>query len=211
MAECRMIVIRHGETEWNRQQRIQGHHDSPLTALGRAQAMAVGAKLKGLPFDFLYTSDLGRAVETGQIIGQAVGLEVRQWPDLRERSYGIFEGYTWEEARERYPEEVARARAGDPDYAAPGGESRRAVYDKVVAGFSDIAGRHPGKRGIIVVHGGVLDYLARFILGLPLGGHRRFSLYNGALNVVGCDAPNWFLHTWGDISHLQGLGLTDDF
>ena len=106
----RLLVVRHGETVWNKQLRFQGHGDSHLTESGRAQARALGQRLKNIPFDELIASDLGRTKETAALIAAATGHEIQTDSRLRERNYGVLEGLTFSEIKSRYPE-VWRNRA----------------------------------------------------------------------------------------------------
>ncbi|CAG1000212.1 partial putative phosphoglycerate mutase, partial [Anaerolineae bacterium] len=128
-----LCVIRHGETSWNSEGRIQGQTDVPLSTVGRAQARAVAALLVGRNFDALYSSDLQRVVHTAQPAARALGLPVRIDPRLRERHYGIFETLTYADAKIRFPEEYARFKAHDPEFDFRSGESLRAFFERSVA------------------------------------------------------------------------------
>src|SRR4051812_36632612 len=121
-AEAKLVIVRHGETEWNREGRIQGFYaDSPLTETGRAQALAVAERLAREGIDLIFASDLGRTRMTADPIGRLTGIEVIHDPGLRERSYGTFEGHTFAEIEALHPADYERMRARDPHYAAPGG------------------------------------------------------------------------------------------
>lgn len=198
----RLFVIRHGETAWNREGRIQGHRDSPLTERGVAQARAVGGRLARERIDALYTSDLGRARETARSIGEAIGLEPRERPGLRERRYGVLEGLTWAEARERGPDDLARFSV-DADYAVPGGESAAGFRDRVLSALAAIVADRAGERVAVVTHGGVVDVLHRELAGLPLLAPRGFPLVNAAVNEVLHVGGRWELVRWGDAAHLE--------
>jgi 2,3-bisphosphoglycerate-dependent phosphoglycerate mutase len=202
----RLLLARHGETAWNAAQRYQGHLDSPLTALGRAQAEALGERLKGRSLDAVFSSDLGRAVETAKIIVAATGHAIALEPGLRERHLGIFQGRTRSEALHEFPEEYAQYQMGSPDYAVPGGESLRQRFIENWRCLEALVQRHRGKTLLVVTHGGALNGLFRQILGIPLEASRKFSLLNGSLNVVKFREGEWNLETWGDVSHLQRVG-----
>ncbi len=125
LAYTHLIVIRHGETAWNRERRLQGQLDIPLNDTGRAQACALAEALAGEPIDAVYTSDLGRAMQTAAPLAETLGLQVRAEPRLRERCYGDLEGMTYAEVAEKRPEDFARWQARVPAYAPPPGESLR--------------------------------------------------------------------------------------
>ena len=137
-----ILLIRHGETLWNQQGRMQGQNDSPLTALGLHQARQLGSRLKDVSFTTLYSSDLGRAHQTARCIADATGHEVLADTGLRERCFGIFEGLTNAEIKVQHPEEHVRFATRDPDYAMPGGESTVQFRDRCVACLESIAQRH---------------------------------------------------------------------
>src|SRR5258705_7413049 len=135
----RIILVRHGETEWNRESRIQGHTDRVLTAEGRAQAAAIGSRLAGERIDAIVSSDLGRAMDTAARIAMRCGRPVAGDARLRERCFGQGEGLTYDEAGVRYPDAFSRQRETDPDFAIPGGESRRAFHGRIGRAFDDLA------------------------------------------------------------------------
>ena len=206
-----VFVVRHGETVWNAAGRQQGQLDTALSELGAAQAAAIAERLSAAGIDVLYSSDLGRALQTAQIIAQRLGLDVRLEERLRERHLGMLQGLTMEEFRQRHGAEYALFHGGDPDWALPGGESIRQRHDRAVAGACDVAGRHPGQTVAIVTHGGVLESLMRHTLGLGLDVPRRFSLFNASINTFGVAAGQWKLERWGITDHLRGLGTKDDW
>jgi probable phosphoglycerate mutase len=205
-----IIVVRHGETEWNRCGRQQGHLDSPLTDLGVRQAKAIAAGLADREIHALYSSDLGRALQTARIIGQRLSLDVVTDSRLCERRLGALQGLTRKEFADRYPEQAAAFSSGNPDYALPGGESARQQYHRVVECVQELATRHPGQGIAIVTHGGVLKSLFHQAINLPLGGLRRFSLFNASINTFSVNDGHWRLDTWGDIYHLKGIDTLDD-
>ena len=164
MAETRLTLIRHGETEWNREGRIQGYHaDSVLTAEGRAQAGRVAERLAGERVDALFSSDAGRARQTAAPIAAAVGLDVLYDAGLRERNYGVFEGRTYEEIERESPEAYRKFRSRDPHYAPPEGESGAQFRDRVVAALERVAARSEARHAAVVTHGGVLGIAYRHV------------------------------------------------
>jgi len=205
-----LTAVRHGQTPWNLDRRSQGHLDSGLSALGVQQARAAAEALAGGRFDALYSSDLGRALQTAEIIARRLGLEVRTDSRLRERNMGILQGHTMEEFRRTHPDECAAYLADDPDYVIPQGESMRQRHERSIACAGQIVRRHGGANVIIVTHGGVLDSFIRHTLGLELSEERRFSLYNASINTFSAADGQWRLECWGDTRHLADLEENSD-
>ncbi len=211
MSETRIILVRHGETMWNREGRIQGYHaNSPLSDTGHAQARAVAERLAAEGVDALYSSDSGRTLQTSEPIGAATGLAINRDTGVRERNYGIFEGHTFAEVEKVFPEEFEKYRARDPHFAIEGGESAIQFRDRIVAAFSDIARRHPGGRPVVVTHGGVIGSLYRVALELPLDAPRVYTTKNASVNRFKFDSERWVLEVWGDVSHLDEGSLDDE-
>jgi len=199
----RLCFVRHGETDWNAEKRIQGHIDLPLNETGRAQALATAFGVAHHSFAALYASDLGRAWQTALAAAERLGLEVRPAPGLRERHYGIFQGLTADEGARKYPDAHARYAARDPDYDFETGESLRAFADRVVAGVEWLVRHHAGQTVLAVSHGGVLDIIYRKATGRTLEAPRDFKIPNCALNWFEFDARGWHLQTWADRHHLE--------
>ncbi|HYW75973.1 MAG TPA: histidine phosphatase family protein [Gammaproteobacteria bacterium] len=205
MSLVRLILVRHGQTEWNVQGRLQGHLDSPLTALGCLQASAVGSCLESLGCDALVHSDLGRTCETARLIAAETGLPLQPQPALRERALGIMEGLTKTEVRARYPQAFRRYEAREPDFIVPRGESLRQVFERTRACLEQLALAYDGATLAVVTHGGILDAAYRLITGTALDTPRRFPLFNAGLNRIDRYDRTWRLESWGDIAHLQAL------
>lgn len=203
-----LILIRHGETAWNRERRMQGQTDTQLSDVGRAQAEAVGQRLARHPFAALYSSDLARAWDTAAAIARASGHEIRREPALRERTFGVFEGLTYDEMARRYPAEHARFSARDPEYAVPGGESPRQFFERTLACMEGIAAAHAGECVVVVTHGLVLDTLYRAARGMALDAKREAPLLNASLNTFRREADAWVEMGWGDVAHLAEVGVT---
>lgn len=208
MSETKLIVVRHGETPWNREKRMQGTTDTPLSDVGQAQARALGRRLAGREFAALYASDLSRARDTASIIAEHTGRQLVVDSRLRERRFGVFEGLTAGEIRERFPEEYARFASRDPDYEVPGGECARRFAERCLGCLSEIAGRHHGQEIVVVTHGLVLDSLYRAAEGLSHGEARPVPLINASLNFFGHGEGRWRLVLWGDVSHLAPEEVT---
>ena len=211
MHETRFIAVRHGETAWNAEGRIQGHLDSPLNEEGLAQALLVGERLAHERIDALYASDLGRVRQTVQPLLDRTGLAPRVTERLRERHLGVFQGLTSRECQARYPEDYARFHGREVDHVVPGGESIRQLFERVSSIFRELATRHPDERIVVVTHGGVLDALHRFAGNVPLEQARAFSIYNASLNIIVCEDQRWSIARWGDITHLTRDAALDDF
>jgi len=207
----RLFIVRHGETLWNRDGRQQGHLDSDLTERGIKQAQCIADAFKNSPLDALYTSDLGRAMHTAQIVAQGIGRQPLPEKRLRERHLGIMQGMTIADFKSQYPDLYAYFRSGDANYAIPGGESIRQKYDRSVACCLELAGNHIGRSILIVTHGGILDGLFRRALGLSLSQPRCFSLFNASINVFAIQDHIWRLDTWGETRHLGELKTMDDW
>jgi 2,3-bisphosphoglycerate-dependent phosphoglycerate mutase len=203
-----IILVRHGETEWNRERRMQGHTNTPLSDIGRAQAAALGLRMKNARIDVLYSSDLSRAWDTAAAVSAHTGHDVRKEPLLRERTFGIFEGLTYDEMAMRYPEAHALFLSRDPEYAMPGGESAREFYDRSLGCLTEIACRHDGDTVMVVTHGLVLDTLYRAATGMPIQLRREAPLLNASLNTFRHEAQTWTMISWGDVEHLAEVGVT---
>jgi 2,3-bisphosphoglycerate-dependent phosphoglycerate mutase len=201
----RFIVVRHGETQWNVESRIQGHGDSPLTANGVAQAEAIAGRLAGERFDVLVASDLGRARRTAERIALACGHRVVTDARLRERSFGVGEGLTYGELDVQWPDVFSRIRETDPDFVIPGGESRRQFQERVHDAFLGLAREHDGKRVAVVAHGGILAALYRVIHGIPVAKPHPIPIANASYNAMAFEAGAWSVEAWGDVAHLPAV------
>jgi len=204
----RLCIVRHGETAWNAEHRVQGQLDVPLNAIGQAQALAAAKVLSREKFDAIYSSDLSRARQTAAPMAAFFSMPIVKEKDLRERHYGIFERLTYAEVKLRYPEDYARFEARDPEYAFRTGESLRNFSERSVSIIARIAGSHPDQSILVFTHGGVLDKLYRFITGLPLSAPRDFGIPNAGLNRVEVTRAGWRIRAWADVAHL-GRALDD--
>ncbi len=205
MRSCRLFILRHGQTVWNVEQRIQGHRDSPLTEHGRQQVEQLGRRLGSESFAALYCSDLRRAIESLRPLADAVGMKPVLDVRLRERNLGVLEGLTANEGKETQPEAWQGFKANDPDYRIPDGESSRMLHQRVREVVHELAARHPGQQVALMGHGGTLNHVLRICLSLPLDAPRAFSTLNASVNVVDYVEGRFVLHTWGDVSHLRSV------
>ena len=199
----RLCLVRHGETAWNAEHRVQGQLDIPLSEVGLKQAQAVGRALKEEHFDAIYSSDLVRARQTAEPIANFLSIKMLLEKDLRERHYGIFERLTYAEVKVRYPEDYARFEAREPDYAFRTGESLKDFSARSIAVISKIVNEHKDKSILVFTHGGVLDKLYRFITGLPLSAPRNFGIPNAGLNRIEITPSGWQIRSWADVAHLE--------
>ena len=210
MKLTRICLVRHGETAWNAEKRIQGHVDIALNAAGLAQAEAAARWLARQPVTALYSSDLLRAWQTAERIGVTLKLSPIPQPELRERRYGIFEGLTYPAAREQYPTDYEQFDRRDPEYAVPeGGESLRQIHARVAQCLRSLASKHIGQTIVVVTHGGVLDIINRLVRGNPLDLPRDFLIPNAGISWVTVSDDTWTLEVWGQTKHLATDALDE--
>lgn len=185
-----LYLMRHGETDWNREGRFQGQTDVPLNDRGRDQARDLARRVAAVPLAALYTSDLSRAAETAQIVAGAFpGLPVYPDPRLREVHAGSLAGLTLAEVRVRYPAWWSAAADDTGDVRPPGGESFGDQAARVVAALDAIAARHPGQAVGVVTHGGAIRAAICHALGLPLAHRNRLVLDNCGVTVIEWGGP----------------------
>lgn len=208
-AATRLIALRHGETAWNVDTRIQGHLDIGLNDTGRWQAERAAAALAHEPVSAIYTSDLARAHDTARIIGRRVGHTPVPAPGLRERAFGHLQGRTFAEIEAHWPEDAQRWRKRDPAWAPAGGESLQALRERVVQTTQQLARRHPGGLVVLVAHGGVMDILYRAATGQDLQAPRTWQLGNTAINRLLSTPDGLTLVGWADQQHLDRGALDE--
>ncbi len=196
-------LVRHGETEWNRSRRIQGQTDIALNQSGKHQITQLGERLATLEFSAIYASDLSRTSESAHIIRGSRNVTVQTESELREFSYGEWEGLTFEEAQARDPEGFATRMAGrNVDFAAPGGENMLQLIDRVRRFHDRVRSQHkPGDQLLVVAHGGTLLALLNCLLGLPAERVWSFRLDVASLSIVKTYSDVGVLELWNDTSH----------
>lgn len=199
----RIIAIRHGETDWNAASRIQGQLDIGLNDAGRWQARRLAEVLADEALDAVYSSDLARARETAQAVAVNAGLDVRTDAGLRERGFGVFEGLTFAEIEQRFPEPARRWRQRDAGFGPEGGETLTAFYSRAVASVTALAAKHRGQHIAIVAHGGVLDALYRAASRVALDAPRTWQVGNASINRLLCSDAGFVLVGWADTIHLD--------
>jgi 2,3-bisphosphoglycerate-dependent phosphoglycerate mutase len=203
MKKTTLCLVRHGETVWNADGRIQGQLDTELSATGRSQARAVADALRDRRFTAVYASDLVRVRDTAAPTCARLGMTPSLDPDLRERHYGIFQESTYPEAKERWPQDYARFAARDPEFGFVTGEKLIDFYRRSVDCVASIAERHQGETILVFTHGGVLEMVYRHANRLGLSSPRDFLLPNAGLNWVEADLDGWRVTTWADVRHLD--------
>lgn len=208
-----ILLIRHGETAWNAEKRLQGHLDIALNAEGERQAALLGAALAAERIDHIISSDLQRARQTAEAIARLRGTQVGIDPALRERCYGGFEGLLYSEIAARFPLAFAAWQARDVDGVLPPGanrgESFREFYERVSGAIAKHAAAHPGKTIALVAHGGVLECAYRQALGLSLETPRDFKVLNASVNRFVMEQGVLKLLSWGEVAHLRPTVLDD--
>ncbi len=206
----RLMLVRHGETDWNVGLRIQGHTDIPLNPRGREQARRLGLNFGEEALDAVYASDLSRAFDTAAELAHACGAELRQEVSLRERHFGCFEGMTFGEIEARWPDQARRWRQRDPHFGPAGGETLWAFHHRCVDTATRLAARHPGESIALVAHGGVLDCLYRAATQLDLQAPRTWQIDNATVSRLLWTGQGFSLVGWNDASHLEGMATPTD-
>lgn len=209
----RILAIRHGETAWNADTRIQGHLDIPLNETGRWQAARLAQSLAAEPIHAVYSSDLARAFETASAITrrhpELAGRVPHKVEALRERGFGTFEGKTWAEIETNWPEQARRWRQRDTDFAPEGGETLQQLQARIAEIAQTIAQRHPGQQIALVAHGGVMDMLYRLATRQDLQAPRTWALGNTAINRLLWTPAGLTLVGWSDTRHLEQGSLDE--
>lgn len=199
----RILAIRHGQTAWNADSRIQGHTDIGLDGVGAWQAGRLAQALADQDIHAIYSSDLLRARQTAQPLAVCTGLAAQIDVGLRERAFGEFEGLSFAQIEQRWPDQAARWRRRDPEFGARGGEVLRDFRSRVVATVTRLALAHRGQSIALVTHGGVLDLLYREATRLALDAPRTWQVANASVNRLLHSGEGLVLVGWADVGHLQ--------
>ena len=202
MKETEIILIRHGETEWNSQKRMQGHSNSDLSEVGRGQIQELGELMKNVSFDHIYSSDSLRARQTAEAITQYSGHTLQFDQRIREKNLGVFEGLTSTEAKERHPEVYRLFKTAGANYVIDEGESTQQLLERALEFSEEIRLRHPQERVVMVTHGGVVRVLMKHALGLSIDAPTRFIIKNtGIFGLIWNE--NWLVTQMGGVYHLE--------
>ena len=196
-------LVRHGETAWNTEGRMQGHTDSPLTEHGLIQVEALAGRLRETPPARIVASDLFRAFQTAAVVARRCNLPLYSDPRFREQDLGSWSGRTFPDVELTDPELARRFRARDPDTRPPNGETRAELAIRVWSAFESHAAAGAPGPFLIVSHGGAIQTLIYRVLGLPLTTVRRFRLPNVGLTTLVHRGGAWFVQTLNDTSHLS--------
>ena len=199
----RVFALRHGQTAWNAEMRLQGQLDVALDATGLWQAQRLALALAGEDLAAIYSSDLMRAHATASALAQVRGLAVHSDSALRERGFGRLEGLTYAEVESQWPEDALRWRRREPDFGPGGGETLSAFYERSLSTVTRLAAAHPGQAIAVVAHGGVLDCLYRAASGIALGAPRTWQLANASVNRLLFNGSHFVVVGWDDRAHLE--------
>ncbi|GAC1667026.1 MAG: histidine phosphatase family protein [Candidatus Dormibacteraceae bacterium] len=205
-----MLLVRHGQSTWNSEHRIQGQLDPPLSEEGRKQAQSVARRLAGRRLAGFYSSDLKRAFETAHAIGAATGIEAEPTPGLREIYLGEWEGLRPADVAERYPEAWAKwsSTGGDWD-VVPGGEGATLFEKRVAAAIDAILERHANGDVVVVTHGGVIQMTLNRVVGRASGGLFPFKIQNSSITVIEKRGGRLTIGGVNDTSHLDPALATE--
>ena len=206
----RIIAVRHGETAWNVDTRIQGKLDIALNAKGRWQADRVAQALADEPIAAIYSSDLLRAWDTALSIALASGLNVQTDEGLRERGFGVFEGKTFAEIGQVWPDQALRWRKREPEFEPEGGESLLRFRERITQSVRALAAQHAGEQIVVVAHGGVMDVLYRAATHQEIQAPRTWDLGNATINRLLWTPDGLSLVGWADAQHLQDEATLDE-
>jgi probable phosphoglycerate mutase len=209
----RLWLVRHGQTDWNAQRRIQGHTPTELNAVGRQQAELLSHWFSTRRFSAIWSSDLPRALQTAQSIASRQSCSITTTPQLRERSLGAFEGKTWDEVRTMRAD-LTNSATNNGDLAdwtgVQGVESDLQLWNRTRSVLNAMSDAAPGKEVLAVTHGGVLKHVIWHVLGLPAGAPRRFGLSNGLTAVLERRDGNYYLISLLDVEMLMGRPSSAD-
>ncbi|SOD24455.1 probable phosphoglycerate mutase [Variovorax sp. YR752] len=205
-----LILIRHGETAWNRELRFQGHADVPLNDIGHEQARRLGLRLAGeTAVQHILSSDLMRAQQTAAPAASRLSLPVVTSAGLREQFFGVVEGMRSDEIQSLHPRAWEEWLEFREDHAMPEGETAREFHTRIIAALGSIAAAHKGQHLIVVTHGGVLDMVWRTARGLSLSGPRQSDIPNAGFNrirIADAARPDDIeIVEWADTRHLADL------
>lgn len=184
---ARFFLVRHGETIWNRQRKYQGQSDVTLTDEGRTQARILSERLKGEQIDVIYASDLSRTVETAEIIAKHHGRKVLTAPLMRELSFGIWEGMTYDEIIQKWPQEYKEWQDDPYNKKPPEGETLSELCERVSKFLMETAKKHPDSRILVVSHAGPIRAILSVLLNLRQDFFWKFKISNTSITIIEYD------------------------
>ena len=208
------LLIRHGETDWNRELRFQGRIDIPLNDIGQLQAQRLKKRFAQTLAQWradkreihgVVSSVLQRAHQTAQPIAELLDVESVLEPGLQEQCYGIFEGLTAQEIKLQYPDAWTQWLAFDSQVAVEGAESAQVFHDRVMQVMDGLAMQYEDGHVVVVTHGGVLDMVWRHAQQHTLDGRRVCDIPNAGINHVSFKDGRWQVVSWADTEHLADL------
>lgn len=200
-----LILLRHGETDWNRELRFQGHVDVSLNAIGLEQARRLALRLAGETVHHVYASDLMRAQQTAEPVSRELGLHAVSDAALREQSFGQVDGMRVDDIKAQHPQAWEGWLRFEEDYGMPGGETTRQFHSRVMDAVARLVAAHRGRTLVVVTHGGVLDMVYRTARSLGLNGPRQSDIPNAGLNRVRVHDGGIDILAWADVQHLADL------
>jgi probable phosphoglycerate mutase len=206
----RLWLIRHGETDWNAAQRIQGRTDISLNATGEQQAQCVAEYLSQHTIHAIYSSDLSRAIQTASPLANRLGIKVCQDAAFAERDFGIFQGLTADEIAKAYPTDYDRWQSREPAFAPAGGESLSLFQARVEAAIAGLVQQHSGDSVAVVTHGGFLDMVYRLGFGLPMEQARDWKIPNAGIQEAIASSTKIDILCWAMVAHLDPLAVRDE-
>ncbi|HWI55282.1 MAG TPA: alpha-ribazole phosphatase [Desulfobacteria bacterium] len=201
----RLFLVRHGETEWNKDLRYQGHRDIPLSEVGFAQAEKVALRLSKEKLDAIYSSDLSRAFETAKAIGRFHEAPIKMVRELRETNFGRWEGLTYKEIDQQFKEVMSGWRVNPRDVKIPDGESLGEVRDRCLKGLDKILSDNPDRNVLVVAHGGIIRIVVASVLGFEINDYWKIKQDNVSLNIIDFYGKDkGILSLLNDTCHLDG-------
>jgi 2,3-bisphosphoglycerate-dependent phosphoglycerate mutase len=203
-------LVRHGETDWNAQRRLQGSTDIALNPAGIAQAKAVADWLGHVGFHAIYSSPLARTLQTAAPLATTCRTVTRLAPAMAERDFGIFQGFTPDEIAARYPDDYRRWQAREPGFCPHGGESLDDFRGRVDMGIRAIVDQHPGETVAVFSHGGVLDMIYRLANRIEMQAPRDWPIPNAGIQRLSGSTAGLEIHDWGIVAHLEGPTSRDE-
>lgn len=205
----RLLLTRHGATDWNKEHRIQGHSDIDLNAIGVSQAEALAERMKDSAPSVIYSSDLIRASRTASIIQKGIpGSRHIVTTLLRERNWGSFEGKKWIEIENEFPKEIKKFHSHPLEFRPEGGESRGDVLKRIEEFLADLMSEHAGEFVVVVTHGGVCSLMIKLMIGMDLENITPFRIENCSISVMDyIREDTWFVHCLNDMSHLESVKI----